>query len=169
MASFFSLLSNYSLSVSSSQRCSKYSWERKQIASHNYLLCELWLCKKRPLFLSKLVFLWKCKKENIHAIIILQQFEKKKDSAPWKIKHDNSFIRESSSNRQQGYLWLWCHSRLLEAVEDALSLSPPEADLLPVAACGTKSSISPFPPLPGREAFAPTLLNICFVRAIKLC
>lgn len=57
---FFSLLSNYSISVSSSQRCSKYSWERKQIASYNYLLCELWFFgkkKKKKLFLSRLAFL----------------------------------------------------------------------------------------------------------------
>lgn len=52
---------------------------------------------------------------------------KKLDPAPWEIKHDNYFITESSFNSQQGYLW--CHSRRLETVEDALSLSPPEADL----------------------------------------
>lgn len=39
------------------------------------------------------------------------------------------FFYESSSNSQQGYLWLWSHIRCLETVEDALSLSPPVADL----------------------------------------
>lgn len=54
----FIFLSAVKLQLICRQRCSKYSWERKQIASHNYLLCELWLCwgKKKTTFLRQTRF-----------------------------------------------------------------------------------------------------------------